>query len=647
MKGSPDNVKGFGYELHGQEEAGRMLAEYVDEAFQLEQLGLIQVKEKFKQPVCVHGVGCGKSALLSHGLSLHRTHCRNNDLLELLGDHNHPLAIHISFNSKTSFRHEYETRIDLALIRRILASCLGLNWEDALVLPLGESLRVQDCLRALMTYHKAVNGMKADQKLFVYLGIDEINQLVYYSGLGAKPDITSLKGVVKALKSLSPPNGFVSTLLAGTHFADMTESFFGTGIKPLNLRISRLSEEAIDSMLRTDAGVSLDYIDNPKFQELRRDIGPLMRAIGIAISQLDYDCREQSIDRAKTVVKDYLKSNRMQLSVNDMHALYGLVLTGRPVSPLAPLSEGSLITLDSLQNSGTIVLEATPDAELCQVFMSRLMLDSYFHRESGHTVVDSAKRLLGFIDTHGPDSFEKFVAHFYGMKKAVLQQSSPGGAVPFASFYSGALIGGGLLYQELRLKPVPLEYPDGVMWRQGERFPETAEPQHVSDHLKNGGVVLNSKGAAADLLAGENLRDWNSSEWQEGMTVYAMKHTIVGNTELTLKDITADLDKAVKVLRSSKNHSNALVTMVHFSNRELSKELRDVTTWRPEWRRSVIVDRSNIESVLGPMFGRMLTSKGFYDIGGGAKARAYSTLARAVATGRRYQGTIWMNRMFR
>ena len=87
-------MRGFGYELRGQEEAGSMLAEYVDEAFRLEQAGLRSVKEEFKQPVCVHGVGCGKSALLSHGLSLHQKHCAN--------------------------------------IRRILASCLDLIWDDAL-----------------------------------------------------------------------------------------------------------------------------------------------------------------------------------------------------------------------------------------------------------------------------------------------------------------------------------------------------------------------------------------------------------------------------------------------------------------------------------------------------------------------------------
>jgi hypothetical protein len=282
--------------------------------------------------------------------------------------------------------------------------------------------------------------------------------------------------------------------------------------------------------------------------------------------------------------------------------------------------------------------------------MSRLMLDYYLHDEFGNSLVDSAKRLLGFIDTRGPDSFEKFVAHFHGMKKAMLlQKYSRDGAVPFASFYSGALIGEALLKQKLQLKPVPSEYPDGVMWRQGKRYPDTAEPDHVSDHLKNGGVLLNSKGAAVDVLVGENVREFNSSEWQEGVTVYAMKHTIVGNTELTLNDIKVDLDKAVDVLKASKNHSKALTTMIHFSNRELSKDLRDVNKWDPKWQRSVIVDRSNLESVVGPMFGRMLTSKGFYEIGRGAKARPYSTLARVVPVSRRCHGTVsvaWMSRLF-
>jgi hypothetical protein len=646
LHGAPDSVRGFGCELRGQEEAGRMLAEYVDEDFRLTQAGLTAVKEKFMQPVCVHGVGCGKSALLSHGLSLHKKHCKNKDLLELLKDENHPLAIHITFNSRTPLNYQYEANIGLAVVRRILATCLGLDWAVANVLPVRESLQVEDCLSAIAAYHRSVHGMKEGQKLFVYLGIDEINKLVPYSNGESKPDLFSLKGVVRAVQSLSSPSEHVSTLLAGTHYADMQESFLGSGIRPLNLTLTRLSDEAIESVLLNDAGVSQKYIDDPNFQELLRGIGPVMRAIGIAVSKLDYEYNPRSITAAEIAVTHYLASCQQHLSTNDRCALYGLVLTGRLVSPSATLSEDSLVTIDCLQNSGTVVLVPSHWSDLHSVFMSRLMLESFFRVDYGHAVVKSAERLLGFIDSRGPDSFEKFVAHFHGMKKALLLKSSsvqsPVDGVPIASFFSGALIGEGLLKQEVQLKraSVALKFPDGVMWCQGTRYPETAESESVAGHLENGGVVLNSKGAAADVLVCENVRDANSFDWQDGITVFAVKRSAVGNEKLTLNDITADHNKAVKVLGASKKHSKALVTMVHFSNREISKELCDVSNWKPEWRRSIIVGRNNIESVVGPFFGRLLVGKGFYGIGGGTSVKSFSTLSRA-------RPVAWMIRLFR
>ena len=136
--------------------------------------------------------------------------------------------------------------------------------------------------------------------------------------------------------------------------------------------------------------------------------------------------------------------------------------------------------------------------------------------------------------------------------------------------------------------------------------------------------MLNSKGAAIDVLVCENVRDTSvSSHWQEGTIAYAVKHTIVGRKELSYDDVSADFDKANEALSASTNHSKALVTMVHFSNRELSEELRDVKKWKPEWRRSVVIGRHNIESVVGPMFGRLLTSKGLY---GSVLTRGLKTL---------------------
>jgi hypothetical protein len=488
--------------------------------------------------------------------------------------------------------------------------------------------------------------MKEGQKLFVYLGIDEMNMLVRYSNGKSKPGIFSLKGVVRAVQSLSSPSEHVSTLLAGTHYADMQESFLGSGIKPLNLTLTRLSDEAIESMLLNDARVSQKYIDDPNFQELLRGIGPVMRPIGIAISKLEYQYNEQSITKAHDAVRHYLEMCSVVLSASETQSLFRFVLTGRLAGPKDAICEGSLITLDDLQNSGTISL--IPDTyKTVSVFISRLTLNSYLAGEHGHGYfADSARRLLGYIDTHGSDSFEKFAAHFHAMKKAAFLAKSPVltpvDGVAVASFFSGALIGKGLLKQELRLKhsSVPLSLPDGVMWWQGKCYPETSESESVSGHLENGGVVLNSKGAAADVLVREDVRDANSSDWQEGITVYAMKHSIVGNEKLTLDDITADHNNVVKVLGASKKHSKALVTMVHFCNREISKELCDITNWKPEWRRSIIVGRSNIESVVGPFFGRLLTGKGFYGSGGGTRVKSFSTLSRA-------RPVAWMIRLFR
>jgi hypothetical protein len=651
MNGAPDSVRGFGSELHGQEEAGQTLAAYVDELHRLKQARHHCVKEDFKHPLCVDGVGCGKSVLLSHGLSMHKKHCKNRDLLELLKDEHHPLAIHITFSAKTSFNYEHETNIRWAVIRRILASCLDLEWGVARDLPLGELLLVDDCLRAIVDYHKVVHGMKMKQGVFVYLGIDEINQLVRYPSSGPMSDITCLRDLTKATRTLSVPSGFVSTLLAGTHYTDSKQSFRGQGIMPLYLKITRLSDVAIESMLLTDAGLSQKYINNPKFQELLRDIGPAMRAIGIAVNKLEYEYNPQSIDSAKIAVLEYLKSNRMPLSVKDMHALIGLVLTGRPVVPHATLSQDSLITLDSLQNSGTVVLNRTQDIITFSVFMSRLMLESFLYCERDD-IVDSANRLLCFIDSPGPASFEKFVAHFYSLKKAVLLSlvRSPVGDIPFAAFFSGALIGDGVLRQELQLKPpsIPPDFPDGVLSWQREHYPDAAEPRSVAGHLKNGGVVLNSKGAAANIVVCENIRASCISNWQKGVTVIATKQAEVGNEELTLAEITTDHDKLVEVFSASKNHSKALVTVIHFSNRELAKELHDVRKWKPGLGRSVVVGRSNIESVVGPMFGRMLTSKAFCGIGGGSKGKPFSTLARAVPAVHRYQTSIaWMSRWLR
>eukprot|EP01031_Cornospumella_fuschlensis_P024760 gene24760-29920_t len=618
-KNSLSSVKGFGSQFRGQEEAGRMLAGYVDEKYKLFQSELTKGKKDFVQPVCAHGVGCGKSALLSHGLDLHKMHCRNKDVLELLKDESFPLAIHITFNSHTCFmRRQEKDNIQLALIRRVLAACLGLNWSEILTFPLSNHLTLLQCLDALLAYHKEVHRIRDDQKVFVYLGIDEVNELVHEI-YDEKPDISSLKGVAGAMQGLFPRHGFVSTLLAGTRYIAITESCLTSGIKPLYLPIARLPDETIETMLLNDAGVSPQYLEHPKFRALLRDMGPMMRCIGIVVSQLEHVYDEGSISRAMAAALMFFRTSKKGvLASAEIKALISLALTGQPVTASKSLSSPEFKGLFS-------------------VAMARMtfeiLVDDYL--DSDGYLVEASRRLLGFVDTHGPDSFEKFVAHYHGVKKAVLLSQASGGtaaAVPISSFFLGALIGDDLLNMELQLSPVsvPLNFPDGVMWLQGSRYPDVAEQDEMTKHLHHGGVLLNAKGGTSDALVCENIREKNTLQWHRNIIVFAPKHVTVGGSELTLENVTADFNKVVNVFKASKNHSSDPIVLVHFSNRELSKEVLDaVTSKKAELKRSVVVGWGNIESVFGPMFGRMLMNRGLYYTAGKANdgsGRLFSTL---------------------
>jgi hypothetical protein len=571
--------------------------------------------------------------------------------LELLRDENHPLVIHISFNSTTAFNSDFESKnIELAVIRRILATCLNISWEEATSISLGDSLTLINCISAILAYHKKVHGMSNDQKLFIYLGIDEINKLIMfitnvYDGV-KKPDYSMLKKLTNAVRVLDLRSGFVSTLFAGTHYADTNTSFLGTGIKPLNITLARLPEEDLESMLVKDAGLSKRYIEHPNFQKLLEGIRPSMRAIGMAVEKLEYEFNEQSIMDAESVVRNYLNFNSYKiLSAKELEVVLGLALTGRRMQASVEICEGSTITIDDLQNLGVVNFIEHPNKDV-SVMMSRFTLEAFLSREDcDNRLAASAVTLLSFVDNNGPDSFEKFVAHFHALKKTVFLKSLPADSfhergVPIKSFYSGAWIGKDLMKLWIQLKPssFSLNFPDGVMSWNGTRYTDTAEPESVTEHMRNGGVLLNSKGADVDVLASEKVRENSSWEWQDCVIGYGMKHTIAGNTELKLGEINEDYDKAMETLDASKWHSKDKKIMVHFSTRTLAKNFISESDWKTERPRSILVYRDNIDSMVGPMFGGLLTSRGFYlntvNKHNNKMNRSFSTLAGAVHANR-------------
>ena len=398
-------------------------------------------------------------------------------------------------------------------------------------------------------------------------------------------------------------------------------------------------------MLMSDAGVSERYIEHPKFQKLLEGMRPSMRAIGIAVSHLEYEFNEQSIMDAERAVRSYLSFNSAKiLSAKELQVVLGLALTGRRMHVSVQICEGSTITIDELENFGVVTFIEHPNEEV-SVMMSRFTLEAFLSRsDCDHYLATSAGTLLGFVDRNGAESFEQFAAHFHALKKTAFLQSLPTGMVPIASFYAGAWIGKDLMKLSMQLKPssCSLNGPDdGVLWWNGTHHPETAEPEIVTEHMRNGGVVLlNSKCAAVDVLVSEQVCEQNSSEWQDCVIGYGMKqHTTAGGTELKMSDIDEDYDKAMKVvLGASQWHSKDKQVMVHFSTRTLAKSFIRESDWKADRPTSTLVYGDNIESFVGPMFGGLLTSKRFYlntnNKQSNKKNRSFSTLARAVHVNR-------------
>lgn len=609
------------------------MSQYVDEEYRLIHSGKYLLKEDVRQLVCVHGVGCGKSTLVSNGLTLLKKHCRNEELKEILSDEKHSLAIHITFNIDMPFSHAHETSMDLAVIRRVLASCLGLDWNTAINLPLG-NLRISDCIGAIVSYHKAVNGVSDEQGMFVYLGIDEVNKLVN----GQLDDIATLKNLIQVVQRLSSHQCFVSTLLAGTHVIALSHSFLSSGIYPLWVNLARLSEEAQESMLVTDAGVSQKYIDNPKFQKLLRDIGPVsMRAIGIAVSQLEYVYSEESIASARTAARDYLRLTTSGLSYPEIQSLLGLVLTGRTVHPFETLGKDSAIFLDELQNCGTVHLIPTPDILELSVSISRIMLEDYLKAVTFDSyLVVAAKILLCCLDHPRPDSLAKFVAYLHRLKKTVFYEthrSTSARTVALTTLFPEALMHPELEKQTLllsRASSVGLKCADKILSSAGLQDSDGVEP-----NISNiDGKQLNAKGAAMNILTCEKVRNFGDYDWKKVVIAYSVKQTNIDDMkQLSSDEITDDIDKAVAALSKSKSHSKSQMIMVHFTNRELSREVTDVSKWPPSWQRSIIVGHNNLEGVVGPLFARMLTSKAFHGNGkgNGPASKSFSTLARTAA----------------
>lgn len=406
--------------------------------------------------MCSAGVGYGKSTLVCNALPLLREHCTNEAVKAMLNESRFPLAIHLTFSTKrTDFNPEIEKSIPHAVIRRMLCHCLpDLSWNTALRLPLSDFLQVEDCLGALVAYHREVCGLRPDQEVFVYLGVDEINKLFVNTTNGGKRDLWRVKKLCSTLKGLSDRGNFyVATLMAGTHLCDTAESFLGPGITPEWVPLTPLSPQAVIAMLKSDAGITEDYFRNDKFIRLLEDIGPVMRGLGVAVQALSNKMSVAAVDDARRAAEAYLAGKLTSLKPRDADALIGLVVSGYPVASNGRVCNDSEFTLDDLQNAGTIYLVPSPDSfNEYRVDMSRLAFNALLAGGYGRTRRGAAAAmLLGCLDSRDWSSFKKFVALQHFLKKEVFNERSEVGFVKLSTFFSGAAVGDKLQSQLLKL----------------------------------------------------------------------------------------------------------------------------------------------------------------------------------------------------
>lgn len=629
-KNAPPGTDGFGSHMIGREEVAQALAQHADKLFvaSLDE-STRRVKEKFPQAVCVAGVGAGKTRFICSGLQAMQQHCEDEGLRALLKAENFPLPVHITFNSDTPYGGAWEENMELAVSRRIICAVTGMSWAQARLLSLSDKLKIPECLAAVTTYHKYTHHLPSDSQCLVYLAVDEVNKLIDRTQKSSDIALAPLRSLVHALKGLYTPAFHVVSLMAGTHYSDMKTGFLGSGVVQLELPLFHLSPAQIAVALQ-DAGVNKAYLEDEEFRSLLIDIGPILRAVGVAVAALQFQYCKDSIRNARHAAYQYLHGKEETLSAQDVEALLQSTFAGLCCDRNHLLHPASAYTLDALESAGTVQLVAAPDDGLVQVYIPLLTMKVWLSRHPS-VIAEFAEQLLRYSLTCGADAFEKFVALFHAVKLDVLRQRDVPGTrivdgqrrVPLRFFYSGAFLSEDLRRVSLLLRTdVRFSPDDVVLWHKGKRFPESEAPQILQDYITSGGVMVNSKGAGVDVLfSSEIVDDGALAEVTVQRAVFAVaaKHTI-DETVLSISDIEEDTTKAAAKVRSSAAYASTALIVAHVSNRVAPTD----QLLREKYKsRTVVVGATRLSGLVGPVLGRLLADRSLYT----SRVRQFSTLS--------------------
>jgi hypothetical protein len=586
----------------------------------------VLTKDENSQVLCLWGVGAGKSRLLVAGLEAHKTYCADPALRAMLKDENRCLRILISFNTNTSYAAAESTTADKLICRRLIREVTGMSWGEALELNLGAKLTVSRCMQAIVRYHREVRGLQSDAPVFVFLGVDEVNQITSQK---VHDGVEIVKDITRSLRTLrTVPGMFVATVMAGTHGKDINESVLGSGIRPVMLPYEPLSRADIDLILTEDAGVCEEYMHNPHFQRVVDSTFPVLRPLGELVSSLPVQYDASSIHQGEQVIAAYFRSKAGTLRVAERDYLLRVALTGHIFmeSDLGTeLPEGSKISLDDLQNRG--IIQIIPiDVGHYQVCLPLYQAEAWSKASTGSTaVLAGARSLLQNARRASADfsSFEQFTARFFSMKMAALRCDDKT-TFTMDMFLPSAHITADLADKQFRISAkCPLVPPKDVICLDSQgRFPSDKHAPSLYQFLVDGGLVVNAPGAAVDIFAFLECADAKEGEWQPAVLAIPTKKTAQGVTRLRVSDVDNDRDKAIESCKQLQApHDKRAFSVIHFTNRVLIAKDKDarvggktklsyertVELFMKNRQSSVIVDQQKIGRIVGPVLSHLVS----------------------------------------
>jgi hypothetical protein len=587
---------------------------------------------------CMGTEGKGKSKLLSSGLAVMRGHCKDPVLVQMLAEERHPLQLLVTFEGRRAYDANREPRMSVSLGQRLMDAYYDSpHIVDAAPLHVPYSDNARDCLEYIIEDHRRRHYIPGP--VFVYIGVDDVQALLSDSPAGDKT--TRLLELVKCLDDLrdhtnSINNTFVTTLVTGSHMGGFKEM--------TTLRMPLLSVDQILSMLRLESGLDDRYFDSQAFMDLVRDVGPSLRDIGIMVTAMSSEFDEKSIASGRAAVLEHY--NGILQKCDGLDGRHQDVLLALAVSGYAslysscrtdPLIEGSVHSLDSLQNAGLCLL--TPEKNIPHVGSNVkiivnmvnipfLLLEQFSGTTAaGQCLKDRSLQLKRLCYAPEGLPFDQFVAEHFALKMIALRLLNfhrysdvyDIKGVPLRQIYRNTVIG-------RKIEDLCVEvdiYEDDCRVVQNETrsppkpYPENGEDEEKKHFLQTGGVLKNASGATIDILSIEQ------DHYYDVLQAIVVDFTSKDTCDDTEEAIEARIEEVKTTLSDSaafKGINKKTVIVVASTNNidDLWRFGRDPGT--------IQFGKNQYQSVFGSVFGRLVHAPKMLPSSSTSNKRSFSTV---------------------